>query len=110
MHRVFCATAIGAVVACGARTELGRGRTDGGGDDASSDAAEADGAVPEAAATPYCATLVGSVSSCDAGPESGYVIWCPAGTECNFFSGEWGCCHGAPHIQCSYGNHHSSCN
>jgi hypothetical protein len=97
---------VGAVVSCGARTELR------GGDAAAADAmgvdAQVDAIQDETGATPYCATLVGPVATCDAGPDAGYVIECPSDAPCQLHAGEWGCCYQKDQL-CFYANPSSTC-
>lgn len=108
MDRPCYAIAFGALVACGARTELGGDFADATSDGNGTDTAVADAGLPDEVSATYCATLAGPVGSCEAGADIGYVIECPTETVCAFFANEWCCC--LPNFKgCSCGSPHSAC-
>lgn len=98
-------------MACGSRTGLLGGgdygpvtALDAGGDAPSDAHPSVDAGEPER----YCATRVGAVDSCGAGPEAGYVILCKGEATCRYFAPEWGCCVGE-FQGCVYGSNLTSC-
>jgi hypothetical protein len=101
----------GAIIRCGARSEL-RGELD---VNDAADAAIDDAALDQAPATPYCALHAGPATGCDEATVENPVTKCFNDESCayNWFdSGLWGCCKviNAHESTCGYPGAHLDAN